>query len=222
MSAPDSPAPGDLQFERAEFTSPAAGLACSQCGGPATPEYYEFRSKIFCGICRQRIEQSLGQLRASGSMPLAFGYGLGAAVAGFLIFWGVAEVTGAQIGLIALVVGWLVGKAIRKGSGGLGGRRYQIMAVLLTYASIASSHLPAILTIFNEHATKLGHALGSVQYAYAFGLALALPFLALPRGILGLLIIGIGLFEAWKFTRGVKVEFSGPFNVNTVRSAGTT
>ncbi len=221
MSAPDPLPPGDLQFERAEFTSPAAGVACSQCGGPATPEYYEFRSKIFCGICRQRIEQSLGQLRASGSMPLALAYGLGAAAAGFLLAWGVQAITGYQVGLIALAVGWLVGKAVRKGSGGLGGRRYQIIAVALTYASIASSHLPSIVTYFGQHAAKSGQVIGTVQLVMAFGLALALPFLALPKGIIGLFIIGIGLFEAWKFTRGVKVEFSGPFNVNTV-PAGTT
>ncbi len=220
MSAPDLPPPGDLQFERAEFTSPAAGLACSQCGGPAMPEYYEFRSKIYCGICRQRIEQSLGQLRASGSMSLALGYGLAAAAAGFLLSWGVQAITGYQVGLIALAVGWLVGQAVRKGSGGLGGRRYQIIAVALTYVSIASSHLPAILTYFGEHAAKSGHAIGSIQFVFAFGLAMALPFLALPKGILGLFIIGIGLFEAWKFTRGVKVEFSGPFSVNAA-SAGT-
>ncbi len=222
MSAPDSPPPNDLQFERAEFTTSDAAQACSQCGGPAAPEYYEFRSRVFCGLCRQRIEQSLGQLRASGGMLLAFAYGFGAAVAGFLIFWGVEAITGAQIGLIAVAVGWLVGKAVRKGSGSLGGRRYQIMAVLLTYASIASSHVPAILSYFNELAAKNGQVIGAMQYLLAFGLALELPFLALPQGILGLVIIGIGLFEAWKFTTAVKVEFAGPFNVNVAASTSTT
>jgi O-antigen/teichoic acid export membrane protein len=47
------------------------------------------------------------------------------------------------IGLVtSLAVGWLVGTAIKKGSNGVGGRRYQIAAVALTYAAVSLSAIP--------------------------------------------------------------------------------
>lgn len=46
------------------------------------------------------------------------------------------------IGYVSLAVGWLVGKAILKGSGGVGGRRYQITAVLLTYSAVSMAAVP--------------------------------------------------------------------------------
>ena len=51
-------------------------------------------------------------------------------------------VTICTIGYIALAVGWLVAKAIMKGSNGIGGRRYQVAAVLLTYAAISLAAVP--------------------------------------------------------------------------------
>ncbi len=218
------PPSGDLQFEHADFTQPA-GVTCANCKGTASPEYYELGTKVFCTTCRGLLEGSLEKLRTAGNLPKAFLYGLGAAVLGSLIFYAVSAITGYQIGLIAVLVGWLVGKAVRKGSGSLGGRRYQIIAVILTYLSVASAHVPDITKVFYAQAAKAEQQspvaqaspvvhIGYVRfYALVFGLALALPFLALPRGILGLVIIGIALWEAWKFTRAVQVEFRGPFSV---------
>jgi hypothetical protein len=41
------------------------------------------------------------------------------------------------------------------------------------------------------------------------GLAFAAPFLGGTRNVMGILIIGIGLYEAWKINR--RVPLSGPF-----------
>lgn len=228
-------ASGDLQFDRAEYQSAGTGLQCSTCHAPAAPEYHELNSKVFCTSCRQRIEASLGRMRENGNVPRALLYGSGAAVAGCLLFYAVSALTGFQFGLIAIAVGYLVGKAVRKGSGSLGGRKYQVMAVLLTYISIASTNLPAITKIFSEKAQKMEQMTATAGstvnpgvpanrtraafansprfYIFAFVLALALPFLGGTKNILGLVIIGIALWEAWKFTRAVKVEFKGPFTV---------
>jgi hypothetical protein len=48
-------------------------------------------------------------------------------------------------------VGWLVAKAMLKGSNGIGGKRYQIAAVLLTYAAISVAAVPiAIASVVKE------------------------------------------------------------------------
>jgi hypothetical protein len=186
---------------------------------------------VFCAACRQRLEASLEKMRTSGSMWRAFLYGFGAAVVGSVLYYAVSAITGFQFGLIAVVIGFGVGKAVRKGSGSLGGRRYQILAVLLTYFSIASTNVPPIVKYMTEQARK--HTAASTPPApkppislpkplqfvagivLLFGLALALPILNITHDFLGIIIIGIGLWEAWKFTRRVKVEFKGPFTVAT-------
>ena len=72
-------------------------------------------------------------------------FGLGAAALGSVIFYGVTALTGYEIGLIGVLVGYLVGKAVRKGSGSIGGVQYQVLAVGLTYLSITSTYVLGIL-----------------------------------------------------------------------------
>ena len=61
------------------------------------------------------------------------------------IWYAVRALTGYEVGLIAIIVGLLVGGAVRKGSKRRGGRLYQTLAVLLTYASIVSTYVPDIV-----------------------------------------------------------------------------
>jgi Sec-independent protein secretion pathway component TatC len=51
-----------------------------------------------------------------------------------------------------------------------------------------------------------------------FGLAFASPFLAGFENIMGLIIIAIALYEAWKLNKRVPV--SGPFRMATAQAAG--
>ena len=53
------------------------------------------------------------------------------------------------------------GKAVRKGSGSLGGRKYQVIAVLLTYFSLASTAAPPITKYLFEEGAKAHSAAGS-------------------------------------------------------------
>jgi len=226
---------GGLQFERAEFTAPVTGLTCSNCSGSASPEYHELAGKVFCSTCRGIMEQSLTRMRDAGNMPRAFLYGLGAAILGSIVFYAITAITGFRFGLIAVFVGWAVGKAVRHGSGMRGGRKYQVIAVLLTYFSIASTSVPDITKALFEQAAKARGAQAGGQsnspvpakpaapvnpalavvvlVAVVFGLALAAPLLTVTHNPMGLIIIGIGLWEAWKFTRAARVEFTGPFRV---------
>ena len=46
-------------------------------------------------------------------------------------------------------------------------------------------------------------------------LACAAPFLAGVQNVIGIVIIGIGLYEAWKLNRRVPFEITGPHPVAT-------
>jgi hypothetical protein len=238
-SGSDPDRSGGLQFERAEFAAGHSGPACSTCKRPADNEYHQLNGRVFCTSCRAKIEQSIEKLRQSGSLARAALFGLGAAIVGALIFYGVSAATGYQFGLIAVVVGLMVGKAVRKGSGSMGGRKYQALAMVLAYFSIASTYVPPLTKAFYAEAQKHQAAetqafaqaapgtpaprpkvhLGVVSfYAFMFVLALAAPILGGFSHILGTIILGIGLWEAWKFNRQVVVKFTGPFAVTAAQA----
>ena len=103
-----------------------------------------------CAKCGAEARQ--GELTDSHS---AFARGLllgaGAALLGLILYATFTIVTGWYIGYVALGVGWLVGTAIKKGSGGIGGKRYQVAAVLLTYASISLASIPILISYSMKH-----------------------------------------------------------------------
>src|SRR2546422_11725279 len=51
------------------------------------------------------------------------------------LYFGIEATTGYELGLVAVVVGLMVGGAVRKGSNGRGGWRYQALAMFLTYCA---------------------------------------------------------------------------------------
>ncbi len=56
----------------------------------------------------------------------------------------VTELTGYEIGLIAIAVGYLVGMAVHIGSRRVGGLAYQLLAVFLAYSAIVMTYVPMI------------------------------------------------------------------------------
>jgi hypothetical protein len=69
----------------------------------------------------------------------ALGLGTAAAVLGAGVYFGIEALTGYEFGLVAIVVGLLVGSAVRKGSNGRGGWRYQALAMFLTYSAVVAT-----------------------------------------------------------------------------------
>ena len=108
-------------FERAEYV-PMAGL-------DPVPGF---------GIDQQQQRNHAAYVRA-------ILFGVGAAIAGCILYSVVVIATGWTIGYVALAVGYMVGRAMKAGSGGQGGRRYQIAAALLTYAAVSVSAIPVAI-----------------------------------------------------------------------------
>lgn len=199
MSDPNTPS-GELQFDRVEGQSgQTPGGACAACGQPLRDVYYEVNGRVLCERCRRAAETSWAAGSSSGRFGKAVVFGIAAAAAGSALYYGVLALTGYEFGLIAIVVGFLVGAAVKKGSQGRGGWQYQTLAMFLTYTSIVSSYVPLIIR----------EALKPEQ----IWLIYALPFLAGFQNILGLVIIAIGLYEAWKLNQRAELKIAGPFKV---------
>jgi hypothetical protein len=82
-------------------------------------------------------------------------FGCGAALLGLILYSAFGVITGLVIGYLSLAVGFLVGKAMMMGSKGIGGRRYQVVAVLLTYAAVSMSAIPIAISMRSKEDREL-------------------------------------------------------------------
>jgi hypothetical protein len=193
--------PAGLQFDKAEISGEPL-LTCAACKTPITGEYYQVNGQNFCAKCRTNIES----FAAGGSEITRFGRAVGAGIVagfgGFLLYWVILELTHINFGLIAIVVGWMVGAAVRWGSNRMGGRFYQVLAVVITYVAICSTYIPLVLR-------GAPHPADEVFFAFIF--AMKAPWLEGPSNIIGWIIIAFGLMQAWQMNRELKMNVSGPF-----------
>jgi len=141
----------------------------------------------------------------------------------------IAYVTKMQFALVAIAVGYLVGKAVRMGAGGLGGRRCQVLAVILTWLGITMSYVPEISRSLQGKASQqataaeageqsdTGKSLTLVGWTIVILLALVSPFFILAEGFSGIinaLIIVFGLTQAWRLTGVNRRQLVGPIASN--------
>jgi len=131
-----SSAEGSLQFEHAERDGSASTLTCALCNQPVATSYYEVNGNVSCQRCRNQVMARWNRGSSGRRFAKALGLGFAAAALGAGIYFGVAALTGYEFGLVAIVVGVLVGGAVRKGSNGRGGWRYQLLAMFLTYTAV--------------------------------------------------------------------------------------
>jgi len=141
-------AAGALQFDTAEIHAAGGAapglteLTCTSCQTSIRACYFEANGSILCARCKQAADSGAngGDSSRVGRMALAALYGSGAALAGAALYYAVAALTGYEIGLIAIAVGYMVGLAVRAGSRGRGGWRYQTLAVVLTHFAIGIAY----------------------------------------------------------------------------------
>jgi hypothetical protein len=201
---------------------------------------------MVCAPCAQQIQANQQPVRSSLLWRAAL-YGAGAALAGSALYAAVAIFLNLEIGIIAILVGWMVGKAVRHACQGRGGRPQQILAVALTYFSISTSYIPVMVYQLAKHppaavkqaqqqakngqvtsggtrpatrsAKGVGSAVGILLIALLTLAAIA-PFLSLTAGISGLIslfILFIGMQRAWKLTERRQIPLVGPFTAEAAQ-----
>jgi hypothetical protein len=221
MTADDPhPAGDELQFDRVISNAPAAAhtdaaqgtVICKACSKPIDREYYHLNGKVTCKSCRNAIAAAVAT--PEGVLPLARAAGLGfvAAIAGAALYYGVIALANLEIGIIAIAIGYMVGWAVRKGAGGRGGRRFQVLAVVLTYWAVGLAYAPLILRN------------SSMPLPMAFFYVFALPVMVITAGGTGIItaiIIAVGLRQAWHMTAAPTLTIAGPYRVGSGPSSAT-
>jgi hypothetical protein len=145
--------PVDIQFDQAEYMTPAPDSpTCGVCKSPIDDEYYETGGKVCCPSCRLNVEAAFRGGSRVARVLKSLILGLAASAAGAVLYYAILRTTGYNIGLVAVVVGVMVGRAVRKGTGNRGGRFYQFLSVFLVYSAIVVMHIPLLLEEFAKRA----------------------------------------------------------------------
>lgn len=226
---------GVPQFSTAEYAGKAGATVCKPCAQKISGSYYRLNGAPVCASCARQIEQQLPQ-DTHASFVRGVLFGVGGALLGLGVYVAFALATGWMIGYISLAVGYIVGKAIAVGSGGVGGRRYQVAAVLLTYSAVSLAAVPIAISQHMKHTSVQQQAPASepavvhapkMSRARAVGvltlLGLASPFLELAdpaHGIIGLIILFVGIRIAWKLTAARQANLSGPISERVPATPG--
>jgi hypothetical protein len=218
-------------FDKAQYAlAPTPGPdRCTLCQQPITGSYYRVNGNMACGPCATQAKPNL-PADSHAAFTRAVLFGICAAILGMILYALFEIATGIIIGYLAIGVGYLVGKAMKRGSNNRGGRRYQIAAALLTYASVSLAAIPVAIYSYKNHkpahiATAPSNATdnqlpspgetapkpepkhlspGMLLLTLA-GLGLASPFMELTDGvggIIGLFILFLGIRAAWSLTAG--------------------
>src|SRR5580658_2118321 len=146
---PASPTP---QFATAEYAG--SGDVCKSCHQAISGAYYRINGSLACERCTTQLQSQLPK-DSHAAFVRALTFGIGAGILGLIGYAAFSIITGIRIGYISLAVGWLVGKAMRTGSRGMGGLRYQIAAAVFTYAAVSMAAIPVYFSqISKDKATK--------------------------------------------------------------------
>ena len=248
MSDDRPSATGELQFDRViagSSVSPASStlaVGCSSCHASIETEYYHINGNIYCSRCRTAIESAAETPQGFAPFATAGLFGLGAGIVGAAIYFAVMAIAHLEIGIVAILIGYMVGYAIRKGTRGRGGLRFQILAAALTYLSVALAYSPIAMSVIARsaqqgqasRATGTNGALttpaasrastakptsGMIFVAITLLLAFSAAFPVLvavasfPTGLITLFIIFIGMRQAWRMTRAPWLDILGPYRV---------
>jgi hypothetical protein len=210
---PDTP-----QFSTAEYTTPPKIDRCHFCSSPLASEYYRVRGQAACASCAASARSGQAAGPESSAFTRALLFGAGAAVVGLIGYAAFTIATHLYVGYVALGVGYIVARAMKAGSGGLGGRPYQIAAVILTYLAIALAEIPIALWQFHAR-LPLGRMLAASVRLLPIGLMSPILEMRSPvHGLINAVILYVGLSLAWRGTAAQRVAVEGPFRLTPAAS----
>jgi hypothetical protein len=247
MAQSDSSTAGQaLQFERAVSdpadVPPSPIVVCVACKLTIATQYYDVNGHSLCGTCRAAVAAAAQTPKGMAAFIKAAVFGAGAGVVGAAIYYAVIAIAHLEIGIVAVLIGYMVGYSVRRGVNGRGGLRFQVLAVVLTYMAVALAYTPVAIQeamrdlkpaaqatavaapdVERPAPAKPGKARLVLGLVFFSGLMLALPVLvvigSMPSGLISAVIIFLGMRQAWKMTGAPIMRVAGPFRIGAPRAA---
>jgi hypothetical protein len=214
-------------------------LWCAECHLALRTCYYALNGeRALCADCKQPFEDKVALGTGPEALSRALLWGTGAAAGAALLLGGALVFFGFLQLFAAIAIGWFVARVIGRATANYGGRQYQWIAVLLTYAALGAAFLVPVvrdtiaLAQAQDAATSLPEATQEALASSPFGetgplgavvnallLMLTLPLVApFAYGISGAAVAYIALAVAvrkvWDMTScPQELNLTGPFRV---------
>ena len=146
------------------------------------------------------------EMTEGANMVRALLFGLAAGTVGAAIWFAIVVVTNYEVGLLAVLIGAMVGTAVMIGSGRKRNLQLQLLSVLITVAAMAVAEYFIVRHFVVEYLVQHGQAT-SAQVPLFLPLEMAWDFVvgALQDDPLTLLFWGIAVWTAFRVPRAQKV-----------------
>ena len=193
-------------------TGPPEEVRCAECNSLIHPgqEKIEAGDKVFCRLCFEKLNAQLEEaIRQQGTdidyLKALVGGALGGAL-GVLVWWGFTVLTKIAFGLVAVVIGWAVGKGItlltgEKRSQGLQTLSVVVAAISFVYASYLVNRTFILQALADQGEEAVLPLLPDPELLYRV--------VSADFGIFDLVFLAIVLYEAWRLPAPIKLADGG-------------
>jgi len=193
-----------------ESTNPGAGSTseatevCAQCSKTLSPEdRVASGDRLFCRSCytmlRAELEQAVQEMSTDVNYVNAtIGAVLGGAV-GVLVWWGFTALTHIALGLVAIVIGFLVGFGAVRFAGGKRSGGLQVLSIGVAVLSFVSATYLVNMTFINKALSEQGDTF-RIGFPPA-NLDLLFRVVSADFGVMDLVFLAIVVYEAWKIPK---------------------
>lgn len=191
MDSGESVMPGPLAVARKSDPT-----LCRACAGDLDRGHVRINGRAVCVSCHRKMR---------GSPLLAVAAGLGAAILAVALYYAVLAAFSVRFLPVAVLAGVMVGAAVRRGRGYHVSMPYRLYAIGLTYLAVVSTYTHAVL--------ELPTATSSWQ-AWLDTWTLPVRMAAEGKSLVTLVLLSLGMFEAFRFSAPPLAKVEGPFDVD--------
>ena len=196
---------GELEGEVAS-SPPATTETCAQCSRALTQDdRVAGGGRVFCRSChaslRAELEQAVTAMSSNINYVNAAAGAVLGGIAGALVWWGFTVVTHIAFGLIAVVIGLLVGHGAVRFAGGKRSAGLQGLSIGVALASFACATYLVNMTSINKAFADKGDS-------FRIGFPPTSPemffkVVSAGFGVMDFVFMAIVVYEAWKIPRPI-------------------
>jgi hypothetical protein len=147
-----SPVPSPEQPQRVR------GIQCSDCRNVSRTTYWALNERPVCAKCKQQYAERIQRATGPGAMTRVLVQGIFAALGGAIITAIGISIFGMTRILFSVGVGFLIGSVIKRANGGWPGRKYQVLAVSLTYFALGLGAITPTLLSYRAASREIRRA----------------------------------------------------------------
>ena len=192
-----------------DTTAGQAVVQCAECGTEIQDGHdrQQVDDVFFCRPCFVRLNDEVNQAIAAQSegigYPVAAVGGLAGAVLGVLVWCGFTVITGIRLGLVAVAIGFAVGKGVVMLSGNKRHLNLQLLAVGISFVAYVYASFLINRTIILQNLAEGGQV---VQIALLPNPELFFGIVTAGAKAFDLIFLAIVIYEAWKIPAPLQLD----------------